>query len=124
VIRIVLAEVSGLTADFLRLAIAKQPKMRIVKELPSGSELERALQTVETDVVVTKLSSAAVPPTYHGLVFRIPPVAVVAIGADRRQIEVYNGTVIPEVALEQLVSVIRDLVGPRVERLTATGSDA
>jgi hypothetical protein len=41
----------------------------------------------------------------------------VAIGADRRRVQVYNGTVIQEVELDQLVGVIRDLVSRRPEQL-------
>jgi len=113
VIRIMLAEVSGLTAEFVRAAIAKQPDMSIVAEVPAAAEVGHKLEAVGTDVVVTALSSPEVPAAYHGLVFQVPSIAVVAIGADRRRVEIYNGTVIREAALEQLVGVIRDLVAHR-----------
>jgi len=113
VIRILLAEVSGLTAEFVRAAVAKQSDMSIVAEVPAAAELRQKLETVGTDVVVTALSSPEVPAAYHGLVFQVPSIAVVAIGADRRRVEVYNGTAILEAALEQLVGVIRDLVARR-----------
>jgi hypothetical protein len=122
VIRIMLAEVSGLTAEFVRAAIEKQADMAIVAEVPAGAELGHVLASVATDVVVTALSSAEVPATYHGLVFQIPSIAVVAIGEDRRRVEVYNGTVIHEAALGQLVGVIRDLVANRQPRLAPLGA--
>ena len=118
-----LAEITGLTAEFVRAAIAKQPDMSIVAEVPAADELERALETVGADVVVTALSSAEVPATYRGLVFQIPSIAVVAIGEDRSRVEVYNGTVIREAALGQLVKVIRDLVAYRQQRLTPLGAE-
>jgi|SRR5215472_9808476 len=122
-IRILMAEISGLTAEFVRAAIAKHSDMSIVAEVPAADELARALQTVRTDVVLTALSSPEVPATYRGLVFQIPSIAVVAISADRRQIEVYSGTLIREVALEQLVGVIRDLVADRQRRLAPTAAE-
>src|SRR5262245_55420520 len=100
VIRIMLAEVSGLTAEFVRAAIAKQPDMSIVAEVPTAAELGQALERVKTDVVVTALSSPEVPVTYHGLVFQNPSIGIVAIGADRQRVDVYNSTVIHEAALE------------------------
>jgi hypothetical protein len=116
-IRVVLAEVTGLTAEFVKMVVAKQPDMRIVAEVAVAGELGHALETVGADVVVTALSSTQVPAAYHGLLFQIPSIAVLAIGADRRRVDVYNGTVVHEVALEHLVEVIRDLVGHREYRL-------
>ena len=122
-IRILLAEISGLMAEFVRAAIAKHSDMSIVAEVAAADELDRALETVRTDVVVTALSSPEVPATYRDLVFQIPSIAVVAIGADRRRVEVYSGTVIREVALEQLVGVIRDLVAHRQRRLAPPAAE-
>jgi hypothetical protein len=62
-----------------------------------------------------------VPAAFHGLVFRTPSIPIVAIGADRRRVEVYNGTVIQEVELDQLLTVIRDLVGRRPAASVPTG---
>ena len=115
-----LAEVSGLTADFVRLLLKQQERMEVVREARTADELERVLQTVEADVVVTALSSAEVPSAYHGLVFRIPSIAVVAIGADRSRVAVYNGRVIRGVALDELVGVIREVVGPRPQGLASS----
>src|SRR5262245_16128582 len=122
-IRILLAEISGLMAEFVRAAIAKHSDMSIVAEVPVADDLDRALETARTDVVVTALSSPEVPATYRGLVFQIPSIAVVAISADRRRVEVYSGTVIREVTLEQLVGVIRDLVADRQRRLAPTAAE-
>jgi len=123
VLRILLAEVSGLTAEFLRTAIAKQPDMSIVAEIHNAGQLGRALDIVGADVVITALSSPEVPATYHGLVFQTPSIAVVAIGADRRRVEVYTGTVIHEVALERLVTVMRDLCAHRLSRLASAAGE-
>jgi hypothetical protein len=118
-----LAEVSGLTAEFVRAVIATDPDMAIVAEVPDAAELGHTLETMGTDVVVTALSHTEVPAPYHGLVFQVPSIAVVAIGSDRRRVEVYNGTVIREAALEQLVGVIRDLVAYRHRRLAPLGTE-
>jgi len=122
-IRITLAEISGLNAEWVRAVIKEQPDMAIVAEVPVAAELGPTLERVPTDVVVTTLSSAEVPATYHGLVFQIPSIAVVAIGEDRSRVEVYNGTVIREAALGQLVKVIRDLVAYRPPRLAPLGAE-
>jgi adenine/guanine phosphoribosyltransferase-like PRPP-binding protein len=111
-----MADVVGLTANFMELLIERQPGMRVV-DWVRAAELEEKLEKKGADVVVTALSSAEVPAAYHGLVFRVPSIPIVAIGADRRRVQVYNGTVIQEVELDQLVGVIRDLVSRRPEQL-------
>jgi hypothetical protein len=109
VIRIVLAEMSGLTGEFVRAALGKQRDMTIIREVRTSDELVMTGPGAEVDVVVTSLAGAQLPAAYQRLIFRIPSVPVVAISPDRRHLEVYGRTVVPDVALDQLVDLIRSL---------------
>ena len=106
-VRIVLVELRGLMADFVKLAITGQPDMELVDELLSATDLSAVLRERDVDVVVTALASPQLPLEYQALPFGAMPVCVVAISRDRRDVEVYERRVIREIAREQLIDVIR-----------------
>ena len=88
VIRIVLAEMSGLTGEFVKAALGRQRDMTIIREVRTSEELETAGPGANVDVVVTSLAGAQLPAAYQHLIFRIPSVPVVAISPDHRHLEV------------------------------------
>jgi hypothetical protein len=102
----------------VKAALGKQRDMTIVREVRTPAELETAGAGADVDVVVTSLSGAQLPAAYQHLIFRIPSVPVVAISPERRHLEVYGRTVIRDVALDQLVDLIRSLA-----RTPGTGGD-
>lgn len=114
-IRILLAEAPGLLADLVKEPILKQSDMTIVDvdEDLKAENLGTVVVEKEVDVVVTSLSGPQVPAAYRQLVFSLPHVALVAISADRHHVEVYDRRVVREVAPEQLVEVIREVVHNR-----------
>jgi DNA-binding NarL/FixJ family response regulator len=111
-------EVTGLLAALVKEPILKQSDMMIVDEVPRAENLGRIVAEKDVDVVLTSLSGMQVPTAYQNLVFSFPHVAVVAISADRRRVEVYDRKVVREkvvreVAPEQLLEVIREAVHNR-----------
>jgi hypothetical protein len=110
VIRIVLAEVSGLTGEFVKAALEKHRDITIVREVRTPEEFELAGFGADVDIVVTSLTGAQLPAAYRHVIFCIPSVPVVALSADRRNLEVYGRTIVLDVALDQLVELIRNLV--------------
>lgn len=122
-IRILLADLPGLLAGVVKSAVAMQTDMQIVAEVRGDPGTDGGPVATSIDVVVTTLSDSRVTVGYQGLLFADQHIPLVALSPDGERVEVYARRVVREVALHELVAVIRDVAAPGEARgIAAEGS--
>jgi DNA-binding NarL/FixJ family response regulator len=109
-IRVLLVDVHpGWVNDVIRVMTETQADIRIVREVSSSEALGDVVVREECDVVVTSLSDTQLQPVFHSALFGPSHVAIVAIAARGRNIDVYDHRVVREVTPEDLLDVIREV---------------
>jgi hypothetical protein len=111
-IRVLLADVPGLLAALIAQSIAGHKDMQVIGTIRTDALDGLALH--DADVVVTCHGPRGLPAVYRDLFFSAAQVRVLAISGDGRVVEVYDRRVVREIALDQLVSVIRDAAEQRL----------
>ena len=111
-IRILLAELPGLLAGVVRSAVEAQVDMQIVAEMRGVVGAAGVAGAASIDVVVTTLSGSQVPAAYQRVLFDHQHIPLVALSADGERVEVFARRVVRQVALHELVAVIRDVARP------------
>ncbi|HRB81897.1 MAG TPA: hypothetical protein PK614_06495 [Nitrospira sp.] len=88
----------------------RRTDIKIVDEISRVKDLGKAMAQKECDVVVTALPDGQVQPVLSSVLFGPGHTAIVAITARGHNIEVYDHRVRREVAPEDLIRVIREVV--------------
>lgn len=117
-IRIVLADIPGLTAGMVERCVSDQPDIVIVEGLHDLEDLAALAHEHTIDVVITACTLAGVSNSCEQLLFGEAAIPVIAIATDGR-LEIYDRRVLREAGPNELLAEIRRVASRRVEQSRA-----